>query len=88
MSRQSIVKRALVVLGAVLSAGMITTSGLVLYAQHAIQRGASWKGVAWRGDGVALVFMCEPDSGIRHAYFFLSPWAQVKLEKLNLHEPP
>jgi hypothetical protein len=81
-------KVALVALGAVLCLLVITTSGLVLYARHAIQRGASWKGLSRRSDGLALVFRCDPASGIDHAYFFLSPWAAVKLEKLNLHEPP
>ncbi|HXU81555.1 MAG TPA: hypothetical protein VN914_09160 [Polyangia bacterium] len=88
MRRLSRAGKALVALGAVLSLLVITTSALVLYGRHSIQRGASWKGVRLRDDGLALVFRCDPASGIDHAYFFVSPWARVKLEKLNLHEPP
>jgi hypothetical protein len=44
-------------------------------------------GMRWRGfaleNGVALVFLCEPDSGIRRAYFYLSPRKKVSLEKIN-----
>jgi hypothetical protein len=34
-------------------------------------------------DGIALVFACEPQSGIRNAHFHLWPWKKIDLEKIN-----
>jgi hypothetical protein len=88
MRRFSTLQKVLLLLVALASLLVITTSGLVLYARHAIQRGARWQGVSLQNEGLALVFMCEPQSGIRRAFFFVRPWARVELEKLNLHDPP
>jgi hypothetical protein len=88
MRRLSRLQKSLVIVGALVSFLGVATSVLVLYAGHAIQRGARWQGATLRRDGLALVFLCEPTSGIRHAYFFVAPWARVKLEKINAWERP
>ena len=60
----------------------LVTGVLVAYAKQCIGRGARWWGFALE-DGIALVFICEPESGIRRAYFYLVPFKKVSLEKIN-----
>jgi hypothetical protein len=57
-------------------------TGAVLYGRQVIDRGARWRGVSFY-DGVALVYVCDPASGIRHAYFYLWPFKRVTLEKMS-----
>jgi hypothetical protein len=54
--------------------------GLVTYAKSSIERGARWQGVAF-DHGLALVFVCDPQTGINRAFFFVWPWRKVALEK-------
>jgi hypothetical protein len=73
------VVRGLTILAAI---GCLGLGLLVAHGEHCIQRGARWKGFAF-DDGIALVFLCDPGSGIRRAYFYLVPFNKVSLEKIN-----
>ena len=61
----------------------LLTGLLVAWGKRSIGRGARWRGFGWGDDGLALVFMCEPESGIRRAFFYLAPLGKVSLEKIN-----
>ena len=56
---------------------------LVLYGRFCVQRNAVWEGFSF-DRGLALVYRCSPDSGIRRAYFFIWPWKKVELEKMDV----
>ena len=71
--------RRLIVVAAIACLAMAAT---IAYGKHCIQRGARWTGVSF-DRGVALVFLCEPESRIRHAFFYVWPWEKVELEKIN-----
>ena len=60
----------------------LVTGLLVAYGKHCIGRGARWTGFSLEG-GLALVFMCEPESGIRRAFFYVVPFKKVSLEKID-----
>jgi len=60
----------------------IVVASLVAYGKHCIQRGARWRGFSLE-NGIALVFICEPGSGVRRAFFYLVPFKKVELEKIN-----
>ena len=74
--------RAVQVLVVIAIIGAIGTWSLVSYAQSCIQRGAGWIGISF-SDGIALVFICEPQSGIRSARFYLWRWKKIELEKIG-----
>ena len=71
--------RRLVVAAAV---ACLAIGAMVAYGKHCIQRGARWTGVSF-DRGVAFVFVCEPESRIRHALFYVWPWKKVELEKFE-----
>lgn len=56
---------------------------LVSYGKSCVERNAVWEGFSFER-GVALVYRCSPDSGIRRAYFFIWPWKKVELEKMDV----
>lgn len=60
----------------------LVTGLLVAYGKQCIGRGARWMGFSFEG-GLALVFMCEPQSGIRRAFFYVVPFKKVSLEKID-----
>jgi hypothetical protein len=66
----------------VLAIGCMAAGLVVLHAKQCIQRGARWTGISLDG-GLALVFVCEPQSGIRRAFFHVWPWKKIVLEKIN-----
>jgi hypothetical protein len=72
-------------IGAFLVVGILGWE-LVSYGKFCIQRRAEWKGLSLRQDGLALVYLCPPDTGVGRAYFFVWPFKTVKLEKLNAWE--
>lgn len=74
--------RALQGLALIAIIGAVGTWSLVSYARSCIQRDARWVGMSFT-DGIALVFACEPQSGIRNAHFHLWPWKKIDLEKIN-----
>ena len=53
---------------------------LVSYGKSCVERDAVWTGFSL-DRGIALVYRCAPDSGIKRAFFFLWPWRRVELEK-------
>jgi hypothetical protein len=55
---------------------------VVAYGRHSIQRGARWTGITFEA-GLALVYVCDPASGIRHAQFGLWPRGKVDFEKIH-----
>ena len=55
---------------------------LIAYGKYCVDRNAVWSGVSF-DRGVALVYRCSPDSGIKRAFFFLWPWKKVELEKVD-----
>lgn len=55
---------------------------LVNYGKSRIERDAVWTGFSF-SRGVALVYRCAPESGIRRAFFFLWPWKKVELQKID-----
>ena len=63
----------LVGLGAILWA-------LVSYGKACVERDAVWVGFSF-DRGVALVYRCGPNSGIKRAFFYVWPWKKVELEK-------
>ena len=73
------VVRRLTVLAAIVC---LVAGALVVYGKRCVGRGARWRGFAFE-NGIALVFICEPESGIRRAYFYLVPFKKVSLEKIN-----
>ena len=60
----------------------LVTGLLVAHGKHCIGRGARWDGFSLQG-GVALVFICKPDSGIQRAFFYIVPFKKVSLEKID-----
>ena len=72
-------RRGLLAVAAIASLGVAL---LVAYGKHCIQRGARWTGFSL-DDGVALVFVCDPQSRILHAHFHIWPWNRVELEKMD-----
>ncbi|HXU03490.1 MAG TPA: hypothetical protein VN903_21135 [Polyangia bacterium] len=75
-------KRAVRIAIALAAAGGLGIAFLVACGEHCIQRGARWTGVTY-DDGVALVYVCDPASGIRRAYFYVWPWRRTALEKID-----
>jgi len=55
---------------------------LVAYGRYCVDRNASWSGFSFE-HGVALVYRCDPHSGIKRAFFFLWPWKKVEPEKVD-----
>jgi hypothetical protein len=88
MIRIGRLRTPVVVIVSVAVLAVIVSWQLISYGRYCIQRGAEWKGVSLRHDGLALVYLCAQESGIRHAYFFLWPFKRVTLEKINSWESP
>ena len=65
----------------VLILGAMGTWSMVRYAEYCIKRGARWNGISF-DRGIALVFTCQPGSGIRRALFYVWPWKKVEMEKV------
>jgi hypothetical protein len=76
-------RTAAVVLASLVVLATVVFWQMVSAGKQSIQRGAHWTGVSLNHDGLAIVYLCDPDSGIRHAYFFLWPFGRVSLEKID-----
>ena len=61
----------------------VAFGALVSYGKSCVERNAVWEGLSFER-GLALVYRCSPDSGIRRAYFFIWPWKKVELEKMDV----
>jgi len=55
---------------------------LVAYGKYCVSRNTAWSGFSFER-GVALVYRCSPDSGIKRAFVFLWPWKEFELEKVD-----
>lgn len=82
MASAGSIARAMRFLAVVVAITWIGIGSVVWYAKRCIEREARWTGLS-RDGGLALVFVCDPRTGIRRAFFHVWPWKKIVLEKIN-----